>query len=1100
MESLPSTTHPTSLEEMLGTAPEDSNISEIAEDSMTPPSVPQPFVAPETPAPMDPTKLAELRRSCIKNCSEVNRDYQHSRQTERRFYYDSQTSVVQCPAKRAKVQVQEARSPLYPVALHPMQFQETVKIFPADALRRLPLNTVLDTSHLFPPKREASPLPIRVTDEELLRQERAIAALEKTKQEVVPVVIPEPQTPKTSRGPGRRSNAEKNAMRTCSFCKSCDEGDSLLERLLRCCQCQTHMHAKCLDMSLEMIRVVRAYSWCCADCKKCTDAMMCCDSCDRGYHTHCVGLTEIPSGTWRFWMSSASGTTDIGVKYQRLATEFVKLRSQVGVLKNAIVEEQEKTARQRDELHEKETEIRKVQVENEGLLFRNCQLVKRVEALQQSLEDVTKMHAAKGKKKQKEANLRLFVDLSDQSPNIPGTSANSERRQLLEQELERRVVEVSEMASKIYDMEKQHETIMRTLNEKVVNLEAENSYMKQELKKAKETSSLQNGNISIQTSNENPVVINEFTPSTPALANNNDENKAKSLLSCEIPNSESVAMKSISPIPQNLMTESVRSIVAEANRTKAECEGTVTALEHELEIMRKWRDKQTNAADAIDPLTKNAENLLDEFYRQKIKQLSVDLRFAKGEATYYKDECTALLDGSKTMLKERAVEEACCNCSSLRDALEGTQRTFESQMRQLYEQINDRDAEIREHKDQLRVLSEGSSSSGRESSFTQNLWQMGKRKHIKSGAGDVVTKPAPLTTQIETEKVARQREPRGILKKQKLDDEYVPDKMSEKILKLAAEQRTDIEEPNLGVDDLASALKKSEFGDRAVEEDDSEVEGGDAVSRTSLKSYLHDEEAVRSGRDGSTVSRRSRRTRTESQQEELEELDSALTAGLSQNVIQMYREIGQYMSHYRSGKIPKAFKSIPALLNWEQILEFYRYYLLPRVLDDIMEFRKLNVHLFNALKKAVYKPTAFVKGILLPMCTSDSFSMIVAHVIRGVLTAVSLPVFHAATAMIKIARLPVSSPISYVLTGMINKRYTMPSLAVDALIHYFCSYDLDDEMPLSLNTCIQNFVQLYKLELTDQQKQTLIELLKNKGHKLASSIPLQELESVSVTE
>ncbi|KAI6236746.1 hypothetical protein M3Y95_00191000 [Aphelenchoides besseyi] len=307
MESLPSTTHPTSLEEMLGTAPEDSNISEIAEDSMTPPSVPQPFVAPETPAPMDPTKLAELRRSCIKNCSEVNRDYQHSRQTERRFYYDSQTSVVQCPAKRAKVQVQEARSPLYPVALHPMQFQETVKIFPADALRRLPLNTVLDTSHLFPPKREASPLPIRVTDEELLRQERAIAALEKTKQEVVPVVIPEPQTPKTSRGPGRRSNAEKNAMRTCSFCKSCDEGDSLLERLLRCCQCQTHMHAKCLDMSLEMIRVVRAYSWCCADCKKCTvcnkpdqeDAMMCCDSCDRGYHTHCVGLTEIPSGTWR---------------------------------------------------------------------------------------------------------------------------------------------------------------------------------------------------------------------------------------------------------------------------------------------------------------------------------------------------------------------------------------------------------------------------------------------------------------------------------------------------------------------------------------------------------------------------------------------------------------------------------------------------------------------------------------------------------------------------------------------------------------------------------------------------------------------------------
>lgn len=39
------------------------------------------------------------------------------------------------------------------------------------------------------------------------------------------------------------------------------------------------------------------------------------------------------------------------------------------------------------------------------------------------------------------------------------------------------------------------------------------------------------------------------------------------------------------------------------------------------------------------------------------------------------------------------------------------------------------------------------------------------------------------------------------------------------------------------------------------------------------------------------------------------------------NVVQMYKEIGEYMARYRSGKIPKAFKSIPALTNWEQILE-----------------------------------------------------------------------------------------------------------------------------------------------------------------------------------
>lgn len=86
-----------------------------------------------------------------------------------------------------------------------------------------------------------------------------------------------------------------------------------------------------------------------------------------------------------------------------------------------------------------------------------------------------------------------------------------------------------------------------------------------------------------------------------------------------------------------------------------------------------------------------------------------------------------------------------------------------------------------------------------------------------------------------------------------------------------------------------------------------------------------------------------------------------------------------------------------------------------------MEYRKLNVHLFAALKKAVYKPQAFVKGILLPLCSSDTFSLNAAHVIRGALNSVSLPVFHAATAMIKISHMPISSPISYVLTAFIYK-------------------------------------------------------------------------------
>lgn len=54
--------------------------------------------------------------------------------------------------------------------------------FKPEELRKLPINTVLDPLQLFAPRREPSPIPIRVSDEELRRQEMAIAALERSKK------------------------------------------------------------------------------------------------------------------------------------------------------------------------------------------------------------------------------------------------------------------------------------------------------------------------------------------------------------------------------------------------------------------------------------------------------------------------------------------------------------------------------------------------------------------------------------------------------------------------------------------------------------------------------------------------------------------------------------------------------------------------------------------------------------------------------------------------------------------------------------------------------------------------------------------------------
>jgi essential nuclear protein 1 len=37
----------------------------------------------------------------------------------------------------------------------------------------------------------------------------------------------------------------------------------------------------------------------------------------------------------------------------------------------------------------------------------------------------------------------------------------------------------------------------------------------------------------------------------------------------------------------------------------------------------------------------------------------------------------------------------------------------------------------------------------------------------------------------------------------------------------------------------------------------------------------------------------------------------------------MYEQVGQILSHYRSGKIPKAFKILPNLANWEQVNDIF---------------------------------------------------------------------------------------------------------------------------------------------------------------------------------
>ena len=56
---------------------------------------------------------------------------------------------------------------------------------------------------------------------------------------------------------------------------------------------------------------------------------------------------------------------------------------------------------------------------------------------------------------------------------------------------------------------------------------------------------------------------------------------------------------------------------------------------------------------------------------------------------------------------------------------------------------------------------------------------------------------------------------------------------------------------------------------------------------------------------------------------------------------------------------------------------FLSVVLLDAIREDIQTNKKLNVHYFEALKKSLYKPGAFFKGIIFPMLDVSYFTFYV---------------------------------------------------------------------------------------------------------------------------
>lgn len=396
---------------------------------------------------------------------------------------------------------------------------------------------------------------------------------------------------------------------------------------------------------------------------------------------------------------------------------------------------------------------------------------------------------------------------------------------------------------------------------------------------------------------------------------------------------------------------------------------------------------------------------------------------------------------------------------------------------------------------------------------------MGKAKKIKVSKQNAVSSAGPLGDQMTKDDVSM---PTGRVKEKKRmddDEDHVESRLSKNIIKQARIQAAEMEEELGG----GAVIKRSTV---RLGSEDSEGEDEDEVDMTKYD----DQEIVVNEDDDLAVRmfmkpNRETRTRTladiinEKITEKKTEIDTQFSEGtdmvkdVDPAVAEMYKEVGVLLTRYRSGKIPKAFKMLPQFRNWEQLLyltepenwsaaamyqatriftsnlkekmaqRFFNLILLPRIRDDIDTYHRLNFHLFQALRKALFKPGAFFKGFLLPLCESGTCSLREAIIVGSVLAKNSIPVLHACAAMLKIAEMEYSGGNSIFLRIILDKKYALPYRVIDAVVFHFLNFRSDKrELPVLWHQALLVFCQRYKQDVSSEQKQALLEICKIHHH------------------
>ncbi|GKT34476.1 putative multi-domain containing protein [Aduncisulcus paluster] len=180
-----------------------------------------------------------------------------------------------------------------------------------------------------------------------------------------------------------------------------------------------------------------------------------------------------------------------------------------------------------------------------------------------------------------------------------------------------------------------------------------------------------------------------------------------------------------------------------------------------------------------------------------------------------------------------------------------------------------------------------------------------------------------------------------------------------------------------------------------------------------------------------------------------------------------FKDAGESLSKWRSGKLPKLLSNLPKLRQWYTYLYltnpdgwtpqatdkitclmksslgdkdmsiFLEFIILPKVRLDIRQTNKIGFHLFSALKNACYRPPAFIEGILLPLITDPESTLREASLIISVLHHRSMPSSYASAVLEILSHRPYTGSLCRAMLLILEKRHALAYPAIDSLVDWF---------------------------------------------------------------